>query len=418
MPNYAKYDGWPDGENNIRDATELQITQLRRCVNFDVLDNGDIHRRRGRTQVYAGTPVPRTLYSNGNRVLFVESGHLWELVQDIDGTWDRMLVRLNVGNHPMTYLDVNGDIYWSNRVQTGIVDYDGRDLPWGLRAPVEQPTVTPASAGGQLIAGRYQVAITFLDAYGQESGTEIAAVVDVASDGGSILITDLPTPVDGTMIQVYCSTPNGEGLYRVGRAVPGAPQYRITEVSNNFGMRLTTQFGDKPPAGDVLEYHNGRIYIADGNVVWFTDPLRYGLVRFATNFMMYPERVTVMKAVADGMFICADKTYWVSGIDTQDYQQVEVLPFGAVFGTGISLPESDNVAWFSPEGLIVAGLQAQVTAVQDDRSAVSTFQNGAMLFRKSKGMRQFLATLGTGVQSDFLAPDYVALETSRRGSAI
>lgn len=418
MPNYAKYDGWPDGENNIRDATELEVSQLRRCVNFDVLDNGDIHRRSGKTKIHNGTVVPRTMFSNGKRVLFVESGNLWELNRNIDNTWSPMLVRIGVGNHPMTYLDVNGDIFWSNQVQTGIIDTEGRDLPWGIKAPSDQPTVIPADSGGDLVAGNYQVAITFLSDEGQESGSTLAKVVSTSGNAGSILITDIPTPVDGSSIQVYCSAVNGEILYRIGRIKPGAPSFRITSASNNLGMQLQTQFCDKPPAGDVLEYHNGRIYIGDENVVWFTDALRYGSVRFASNFMMFPERVTLMKAVADGIFICADKTYWVSGVDTSEFQQLVVLPYGAVYGTGINLPESDNVAWFSEDGLIIAGLEAQVTTVQDDRSAVSTFENGAMLFRKTKGLRQFLATLGSGVQSDFLAPDYVALETSRRGNAI
>lgn len=418
MPDYAKYDGWPDGENNLRDATELELSQLRRCVNFDVLDNGDLHRRRGTTKLHNGTVVPRTLFSNGKRVLFVESGNLWELVRNIDGSWNPMLVRLSVGNHPMTYVDVNGDIYWSNQVQTGIVDQDGNDLSWGLKAVADQPTVTAGASGGDLVAGVYQVAVTFLDAYGQESGTDLAATVTVAENNSSLLLTDIPTPTDGSTVQVYCSAVNGEVLYRVGRVVPGAPSFRITSASNNLGMQLRTQFCDKPPAGNVLEYHNGRIYIGDGNVVWFTDPLRYGSIRMSTNFMMFPDEVTVIKAVADGMFICADKTYWLSGMDTSEFQQVEVLPYGAVYGTGISLPESDNVAWFSEDGLIIAGLEAQVTTVQDDRSAVSRFQNGAMQFRKVKGIRQFVATLGTGVQSEFLAPDYVTLETSRRGNAI
>ena len=125
-----------------------------------------------------------------------------------------------------------------------------------------------------------------------------------------------------------------------------------------------------------------------------------------------------MKAVADGIYICADQTYWVSGVDTNDFQQIPVLPYGAVKGTGINLLESDNVAWFSDDGIIIGGLEAQVTNVQDDKSAVGEFENGAMVFRKQRGLRQIVATLGTGVQSAYLAPDYVTLETARRGNAI
>ena len=418
MPDYAKYDGWPDGENNILDAVELPQTSLRRAVNYDIMDGGDLHRRRGRTLAYTGTIVPHTLYSNGSRVLFVEGGSMWELRKDLAGVWNRQLFRTGVTNRAVTYLDVNGEIYWSNGLFTGVIDGDGRDLPWGIRGPHEQPNVSAAASGGNLEAGTYQVAITFLDDDGQESGTPSAKIVEITTSGGSIQVQDIPTPVDGSTIQVYCSSANGEGLYRVGQLIPGTPDYRITAVSNQQTIKLQTQFGIVPPAGSVLEYFNGRIYIAEGSVVWFTDALRYGLVKPHRNFLQFPEPVTVMKAVADGIYICADQTYWISGVDTSEFQQIPVLPYGAVSGTGINLPESDNVAWFSEHGVIIGGLEAQVTNVQEDKSAVGKFENGAMVFRKQRGLRQIVATLGTGVQSAFLAPDYVALETARRGNAI
>ncbi len=293
MPEQAKFDGWPDGENNILDAVELPDTALRRVVNYDVRDGGDLHRRKGSTQVHVGTIVPKTLFSNDQRVLFVESGNLWELVK-ISGVWNPMLVRTGVGNHAMHYLDVNRNIYYTNAVITGMLDPDGADLPWGIQGPHEQPNVTASDSGGVLTAGDYQVAITFLDESGQESGTGLAKVVSVTSDTGSIELTDIPTTVDGITVQVYCSSPNGEGLYRVGQTLSGSPIFRIAVVDNVQTIKLQTQFGIKPPAGEILEYHNGRIYIAEGRVVWFTDALRYGLVKPAKNFLQFPADVTVI----------------------------------------------------------------------------------------------------------------------------
>jgi hypothetical protein len=146
--------------------------------------------------------------------------------------------------------------------------------------------------------------------------------------------------------------------------------------------------------------------------------LRYGLVKPHRNFMMFPGEVTVIKAVADGIYVCADKTYWVTDIDTTNLQQREVLPYGAVKGTGIDIPKSDNVAWFSQHGMVIGGLEAQLSNVQEEKSAVSKFTNGAMMFRESRGLRQLVATLGGGEQSAYLAPDYAALEIARRGDAI
>ncbi len=418
LPPYVEYKGWPEGENNLLSAHELTDVQLRRSVNYDISDTGDLTRRQGRTSVYNGSIQPGTLFSNGKYVLFVESGNLFEL-ENFLGVWTRVLVRLGVGSNRMTYLDVNGDIYWSNGVHTGIFGANREDWDWGLHAPVEQPNLVSGANGGTLVGGDYQVAITFVNERSEESGTPLAKLVTVP-DGttGSIELRDIPTSIEATTLRVYVSNPDGEGLFRAADIFSGTPTYRITNVSNAIDIRLQTQFGVKPPAGDVLEYHNGRIYIADGKVVWFTDPLRYGLVKPHRNFLQFPSEVTVMKAVADGIYICADKTYWVSDIDTTNFQQREVLPYGAVRGTGIDIPKSDNVAWFSTHGIVVAGLEAQLSNIQEEKSAVSEFTIGAMYYRESKGLRQIIATLGGGTQSAYLAADYAALETARRGDAI
>lgn len=418
MPGHADYKGWTEGENNRLRAQELTPEQLRRCVNFDVSNTGHLTRRRGSTSVYSGSIQPGSLYSNGKRVLFVESGSLWELDKTTSG-WRRLLVRLNVGALPMQYLDVAGDIYWSNGVNTGIFTADGQDLPWGLHAPVEQPNLVASSNGGSMTGGAYQVAITFVSDRGEESGTDLAREITVASTStGSIEIRDIPTSTEATTVNIYCSHPNGEGLYRVGSLLSGIPTYRITAIDNASDRRLETQFGTKPPAGHILEYHNGRIYCALGQVVWYTDPLRYGLVRQHRNFLLYPAPVTVMKAVEDGIYLCADQTYFITGVDTDQFAQREVLPYGAVKGTGIDLGKTKQVAWFSDYGFVVAGLQGQVKNLSEERSAVSRFTSGSMLFREQRGLRQLIATLDGAEQSAFLADDYVQLETTRRGNAL
>ena len=92
MPAYPKYTGFSDGENNILDAHELPITALRRSVNYDITDSGNLLRRRGRTKIWNGTIERGTLFSNGLKVLFVEAGNLHELVK-MGATWSRLLIR-------------------------------------------------------------------------------------------------------------------------------------------------------------------------------------------------------------------------------------------------------------------------------------------------------------------------------------
>ena len=208
MAEYPKFTGWPDGENTILDGDDLPLTALRRSVNYDITDTGDLLRRKGRTKVYTGTPVPHTLYSNGHRILFIEGGHLWELIYQFE-TWSRMLVRMNVGNNRAAYISVNNDIFWTNGITTGLLTAQGDDLPWGIQGPTSQPNVLSAASGGSLAAGRYQVAITFQSDRGEESGPIQALPVDIVANW-SIEVLDIPTPEDGSTVNIYFSTACGE----------------------------------------------------------------------------------------------------------------------------------------------------------------------------------------------------------------
>ncbi len=422
MPTESKLEGWVQGVNDILRADELPPDTLRRSVNYDITDTGKLQRRRGSAKVYNGSIQRDSLYSDPTRTLFVESGHLKELRRDIAGAYSAALVRLDVGTSPMAYVKVNNSIHYSNEIITGIVGPDCEDWKWGVSSPGTQPNAE-AGGSGDLAAGTYQVAITFINERREESGTGLAVVVAIpeSSDGfGSITLTDFPpAPSDVQFIRIYISHVNGEGLYRVTDVLPGLPLYRINQVSNTATFRLETQFGMEPPPGRLLEYHNGRIYIANGSVLWCTQPLRYGLTKPAMDFFQFPDVIDVLKAVDSGIYVCSgDKTYYIEGIDTANLGQDVILPYGGVYDTGIRIPNHDAVAWFSHRGIVMGGEGGRVTNIMDDRVAVGQYKRGSMFWREHRGVRQFVADLWDGELNTYLAADYIALETARVGDFI
>jgi hypothetical protein len=317
----------------------------------------------------------------------------------------------------VSYLDLNGMVYYSNGLVSGVINTIGVNRAWGLPAPVTQPNLAAGGPGGYLAAGRYQVAVTFLTADGEESGTGLAAEIEIG-DGGSIILSDFPpTPAGAAARRVYCSHVHGEGLYRVADIATTVSTYQIVKVSNVATALLRTQFCNVPPAGRLLEYHNGRIYIASGNVLWMTEALRYGCVHPGRGFMLFPKPITVLRAVSDGLFVCSDVTYFVSGVDTPQFKQREVLPYGGVYDTGISLPNYDAVAWWSHEGLVFGARSAEILNVMQDRVAVSKYGSGTMQVRELNGLRQIVANLKDAELTSFAAPDYVSLEAARAGAA-
>lgn len=417
MPTPVVIEGWPQGLNTILRPESLPTDALRRCVNFDIDDVGKLSLRQGSSKIYNGSIQKGSLWSGSEYTFFVEGGNLKRLLRRVDDTVGSQVIRIGIGARAVHYLELNNRVYYTNGIITGVLDNDLQDLPWGLASPGTQPNL--AQGNGDLFAGTYQVSVTFLQSNGEESGTPLSAQIKLTTDNSSIVLTDFPPPPAGAVeTRIYCSHRDGEGLYRIAEVNPLTLSYEIEVVSNVTSIMLQTQFGMPPPAGDLLEYHNGRIYIANDNIVWFTEALRYNLVKPMKGFIMFPKRVTVMKAVDDGIYICSDKTYWISGVDTGAFHQRVVLPYGGVYNTGINIPNFDAVAWFSERGLVFGGENGEVLNVMQDRVAVSKYGHGTMMWREHKGLRQFVANLQDGELTTYAAPDYVALETARGGDFI
>lgn len=413
---YKKLGPWLKGMDTLQRAENLPDDTARNIVNFDVDDRGKIRLRKGKTKIYAGSIVKDTFWSNNDIALFVEDGDLKLLNTDFTAT----LLRSSVGYSPMRYVVVNNVVYYSNNVVTGIVR-DGSNEPWGVKPPSQQPTLSAATSSGNLSAGVYQVAVTFISPSGEESGTGKSAQITVEA-GGSIHLSAIPQPPAYHMINVYVSAANGEKLYSLHTLIRGQVDWDIYNVANQTARILETQFGMEPPAGSNLEYYNGRIYIGSGNVVWVTEPLRYGLVKRATGFYLFGSDVTMIKAVQDGVFVAADLTYFLSGIDTPNLDNLDVLPYGAIDCQPIEIEKTVEgvirVAWWSERGLCIGERGGKVTNLMEDKVAVSKFKRGSLMFRENDGIRQIVACLQDGTQSTYAVTDYVTDETARRGNAI
>jgi hypothetical protein len=415
---YPQIGGFPLGMNNIQKLEAVPEGAVRSCVNWDIDDTGNLVRRRGYAKVYSGTIAKETAWSDGNTALFVENGDLKKLHSD----YTAETVRAGVGNTPMAYLRKDGFIYFTNGTVTGKYTEKGGAVPWGINGPSIQPRLQALNSG-ELDAGTYQVAVTFVSPEGEESGTGIAATIEVP-EAGAILAHDIQQPDSDQSINLYVSAVDGEELFLIASLRYGEDEYRINRVKNVTTRKLVTQFGYPPPAGNIIEYHNGRIYIADGKVLWPTRPMRYGLHMPATDFFLFGEDIAIVKSVDDGIYVATKqeqtesgtkpgRTYWLGNLDSGNLHQREILPYGAVPRTDINLPKTSEgarqVAWFSERGIVV-GTAGGITAnLMEDRVAVSKYSRGTMLFREQSGERQMVAVLQGASRNAYAASDYTDL---------
>jgi hypothetical protein len=95
--------------------------------------------------------------------------------------------------------------------------------------------------------------------------------------------------------------------------------------------------------------------------------MRYGLTNLSDNFMLFPAPITLMYGAQGGVYICADQTYFLSGIGTPEMSLRVLLPYGAVKGTLVALPDNSGALWLSDKGVVrVSYTEASITTVSND----------------------------------------------------
>jgi hypothetical protein len=393
----------------------------RRAVNVDITDSGNLRLRKGAELVTSGVNV-HSLGGNEQVTLYVDNGTLYRLNSDETST------PLRSGLSPsrlMAYETVNEELYFSNneileKLVSGQVNKVGVELPAG------QPTL--GLADGALAAGDYQVAITYVNASREESGTGRAAKISLPS-GGAIALSNIPQPVSAEVevIRIYVSAPNGEKLYYAATIPVGMTS---TEVDTfHMGRMLVTQFCQPTPPGHILRYYHGRLYVASDNLIFYSDPQVYGRCKISSNFMNLASRVTMIEPVETGLYVSTStEVFFVSGDDpTKGLGLQRVSDTPAVEGSSMVVkPEvlgidgitgSTQVAlWFTNAGWVVGLPDGNARFLTRDRMALPEYSQATSLLRMVDGMSQLITIpRGNGQDASAFASDSLEAEIVRNG---
>ena len=412
--------GWPQGVDNVREEYDLDPKALRDAVNVDITGTGKLRRRSGYSLLVSGSDV-HSLFAYGSKVLFVDDGVLYSMEA---GIWAKTALLSGFSSQPVSYEGIGQYVYFSNGTLFGRYDSlaDSATFGWGAGDPGGQPTADPVSYGG-LAEGTYQVAVTFLSADGMESGSTLATSVAVLA-GGGIQLSSMPQG-DGATIRVYISTANGtsEELWHHSDYAMGTTEVLLSKVT--LGKPLTTQHLEPLPPGQFIRRFQGRLYVAQGSFLAYSEALRFHLWAADDNYIVFPERITALEPTLDGLYVVAGKTNFLAGTDPKQFQLREMAPTGAAEGTGTQVPGTvfpslqtgHTVAyWFSERGPVVGLPGGQIRYLLDGRLAVDQFLRGASLLREQDGMRQIVTSLQKPtVATSFAATDSSVMTIYRNG---
>ncbi|MBP7531048.1 MAG: hypothetical protein KA775_04430 [Ottowia sp.] len=377
--------------NVLRDAVDVDLTKL-----------GKIQTRRGYGAPLVPCTLGHSLWADPESLfpfgLYADEDGLYELGADLS----TRLIRsgLSVGLD-LSYARVNDSVFWSNGAESGMVDAVGQPAPWSCEQPSGQPAL--AAVDGALGAGLVQVAITFADLRGRESGATLAADI-VLAPGQGVQLLGIPQPndpVETPQVRIYVTGGDDRALYHAKNVPAGT--ISTTVIQPPEGRLLATQFLQPMPAGHIVRQWNGRQLVARGRYVLWSPALRYGLTHIGHMHLGLRERLTLMEPIdgdGSGVYVSdGARVLFLSGADPANWAPKPVSAYGAVAGSAMLTPASAwgigskrwIPAWLGTDGLFAVGLPGgTVTTFNQSEFVAGIGDRAASLFRKADGLMQFI----------------------------
>ena len=386
-------------------------SDLASAVNVDIDKTGKISRRAGQRRVATGTDV-HSLYQAASRVFFVDGTVLHELHPDFSTS--PLKSDLATGRR-MTYLDLNQTVYFMNGVDAGVIVGPrarrlGVEVPPSVYAVAGVALTTPtlptstfeAMAGTYIQEGTYGVTMTYVRNDGTESGARGCTFVTTTGTASLTLALPVSTDPDVSAKRLYITERSGEIPYLVCELANSVTTFEYASAGPR-ALPCTTQFLSPMPSGDVLGVYNGRLYVGVGNLLVYSEPYNYEACDMRQNYIQFPDRVTIIAPVKDGIFLGTERgTLFLSGDDPAKFESAVAVSVGSVIGTltyadpqfvtkeGLKGP---TPMWTTTRGVCAGSDSGVFTELTSGRFILPNSTGGAGMYRYQHGMPHYLSIL-------------------------
>lgn len=424
MPNHPStvtLEVWT-GLDNKRPETRIPEGFLAEATNVDIDSGGMLRLRKGYTKIIAGTKA-HSLWSDGyNEAFYVDDGTLYRI--NPNNPTQSTALTSGFDSSDVCYHSIGGRTYISGGGLNVVVE--GTSVrSWGITTPSLAPLSTTTS--GQLTAGIYRISYRYVASDGRVSAPSVYTTVTIASTGGGIHLFGIPSSTDPTVVakEIYISTPNGETLYSAG--VTTSSTFDILELHGDM-VPLDYRYLDVPPEVDSIQMYNGRLYMSVGNYLWYTEPHNYEMVHMGENWIEFPSEITNVMPVDDGIFVTADKLYFLEGNDPSLLRQREREVYRAAKNTAVKIIGGDviieniptGMKWLftSDKGIVMVGTGGMVFNLTEKNVMIDSAESGAAIFRSDEGMNQYLSILKNPSNDRLHFGDKVTAVVIRNGVVI
>lgn len=126
----------------------------------------------------------------------------------------------------------------------------------------------------------------------------------------------------------------------------------------------TTKVFSAPMPGNHLTAFAGRMFISQGNVLWWSEPFNFGLYNQAESFVQFNTKILMLKPVEGGLFVSTEKNiYFLTGLNPKGWQVNKIANYPAVeWSDSIEYVSATDLGfdtvgmcalWVTPEGAIL-----------------------------------------------------------------
>lgn len=223
-----------------------------------------------------------------------------------------------------------------------------------------------------------------------DAGTVYRADVDAVGTVTRTAVTSgfgMVTPLRCAQVNeaVYFTDSIAVGSYH---PKPGpTPAWAGTQARQVGDQTLTPM-----PAGSCIAYHAGRLLVAVGAVLVYSEPFTPNLRDVSAGYEMFPGDITSVIAVEGGVFVTTEtQTFFApGGFPAQGIG--EVLAYGAP-AQQPGYRQDGGAHWMSAEGIVSINKAGELANLQEERLALSVSGAAATLWRQADGMTSIVAAL-------------------------
>jgi len=112
-------------------------------------------------------------------------------------------------------------------------------------------------------------------------------------------------------------------------------------------IKDTTRTAAGPTAGSIVRLFAGRVWIARGDVLWYSEPFMYSVFLPGRNYIQFPSKIVMVAPAKDGLYVSTDKSqYFLGGGDPLKMTINRIASYPAIPGTDVQV---DGIAVLSGE---------------------------------------------------------------------